>query len=125
MNNALINAAIQGDREALEQLLNKFRDHAFSIALKFVKDSTAAEDVVQEAFIKIFFDINKFRNEAAFSTWLFKIVYVESIRYLRKTNQLRNIYESLERTDNYEEETQNENSEFVIEDRVNETMEVL
>lgn len=79
-----IKNAQRGSQEALNYLIEKHRGIAFSIAVKYVKNRSAAEDVVQEAFIKVFLNIKKFRNESAFSTWLFRIVYNESAKYLEK-----------------------------------------
>ncbi|WP_300601937.1 sigma-70 family RNA polymerase sigma factor [Niabella sp.] len=65
-----------------EELLTKYRNLAFSIAYKFVRDKYYAEDIVQEAFVKAFLHMAKLKNESAFSSWLCKIVYNESIKYL-------------------------------------------
>ncbi|PUZ28682.1 hypothetical protein DCC81_04140 [Chitinophaga parva] len=88
MHDALLQRARDGDRDALNALLSKHRDLAFSIALKYLKQPADAEDVVQDAFIRVFLQMHRFRNEAAFSTWLYKIIYYEA---LRKIQQLRRI----------------------------------
>lgn len=88
MHDALLQRARDGDQDALNVLLSKHRDLAFSIALKYLKQPADAEDVVQEAFIRVFLQVQGFRNEAAFSTWLYKIIYYEA---LRKIQQLRRV----------------------------------
>ena len=84
MRNEDIEKARNGDRDAFNGLLESYKGLAYSIALKYVRQEADAEDIVQEAFIKVFLHIRKFRNESAFSTWLFKIVYYESLRHLGK-----------------------------------------
>ena len=73
-----------GDITALNRLIERHKMVAFSVALKYVKNEVAAQDVVQEAFIKIFINIKKFRNESNFSTWLYRIVFNEALQYLKK-----------------------------------------
>ncbi|MBE5317743.1 sigma-70 family RNA polymerase sigma factor [Pedobacter sp. MR2016-19] len=124
MDNALITSAISGNRGALEHLLNKFRNNAFSIALKFVKERAEAEDVVQEAFIKVFLNIEKFRNEASFSTWLYRIVYIESIRILRKNNQLHTLYSSIDPLIEVQQHTQ-EDTEIFVKEKIEVAMKAL
>lgn len=77
-----IERAKLGDRDAMNRLLEEYKGLAYSIALKYTRQEADAEDIVQEAFIKVFLHLGKFRNESAFSTWLFKIVYFESLRSL-------------------------------------------
>lgn len=110
MDDSYVSLAIKGDKQALEFLLNKNRDIAFSIAFKYVKDETDAEDIVQDAFVKVFLNIEKFRNESAFSTWLFRIIYIESIRCLTSKKKLlysRSVdYEDVEYSDYIEVQEQ-------------------
>lgn len=72
------------DRQALEELLGRYRKKILKKCLQYVKDNDTAEDLVQEVQIKIFHHLLKFRLEARFSTWLFVIVNNTCIDYLRK-----------------------------------------
>ncbi|MFC1561163.1 RNA polymerase sigma factor [Candidatus Latescibacterota bacterium] len=76
-----------GDVSALNQLLVQYKDFAFSIAFRILKNEHDAEDVIQDSFIKVFKSIKQFRNESTFSTWLYRIVYNESIRVQKCKNQ--------------------------------------
>jgi len=80
--------AKDGDIVALNQLLVQYKDFAFSIAFRICKNEQDAEDVVQDSFIKVFKSIKQFRNESTFSTWLYRIIYNESIRVRKYRNQL-------------------------------------
>src|SRR6056297_749301 len=84
-----LSKAIDGDHEALNHLLDQHKDLAFSIALKLVGNETDAEDVVQEAFIKVLSSIGRFRKESKFSTWLYRIVYNESLKRLNEKSRER------------------------------------
>lgn len=70
----LIEACKQGDREAFQQLFELHKDRVWSVALHFIGDETAARDITQQVFLKLFTAINQFRGEAGFSTWLYRMV---------------------------------------------------
>jgi len=70
----LIEACRQGDREAFRRLFEAHKDRVWSIALHFIGDETAARDIAQQVFLKLFTTIGQFRQEASFSTWLYRMV---------------------------------------------------
>jgi RNA polymerase sigma factor (sigma-70 family) len=55
--------------------VNTYRDLAYTIAMRIVLNKEDAEEVVQDAFLKAFMSLHKFRKAARFSTWLYRIVY--------------------------------------------------
>lgn len=69
----LIEACRQGDREAFRQLFELHKDRVWSIALHFIGEEAAARDITQQVFLKLFTAINRFRGEAMFSTWLYRM----------------------------------------------------
>jgi RNA polymerase sigma-70 factor (ECF subfamily) len=69
----LVAAAAAGDVSALESLLRKHADAVYGHALRFFGDPDAAEDAVQEVFVKVYRSLSGFKGEAAFSTWLFRV----------------------------------------------------
>ncbi|MEP7341256.1 MAG: sigma-70 family RNA polymerase sigma factor [Acidobacteriota bacterium] len=70
----LIEACRQGDREAFRQLFEVHKDRVWSVALHFIGDETAARDIAQQVFLRLFTTIGQFRQEASFSTWLYRMV---------------------------------------------------
>ncbi len=80
----IIQSILQGDREAYRLLVNRYKDFAYTIALKIVDDADLAEDVAQESFIKAFQALDKFQGTAKFSTWLYRIVFNTAINQQRK-----------------------------------------
>ncbi|MFV8226719.1 RNA polymerase sigma factor [Christiangramia aquimixticola] len=70
----LIEACKQNSRKAQLQLYNKYCEGMYYVALRFMKDTMEAEDVMQEAFIQAFSKLSQFKGEVTFGAWLKKIV---------------------------------------------------
>src|SRR5215510_13833285 len=70
----LIEACQRGDREAFRELFEAHKDRVWSIALHFTGDESAARDVTQQVFLKLFTNISQFRHESSFATWLYRMV---------------------------------------------------
>src|SRR5215510_1953915 len=70
----LIEACQRGDREAFRELFEAHKDRVWSIALHFTGDESAARDVTQQVFLKLFTNITQFRHESGFATWLYRMV---------------------------------------------------
>ncbi|MES1195764.1 MAG: RNA polymerase sigma factor [Steroidobacter sp.] len=81
---ALIGAAQRGDLTAYRMLYQVHVAMVYGLACRLVKDRSAAEDVTQEVFIKVWKDIGSFRGESKFSTWLHSICSLTAITYLRR-----------------------------------------
>lgn len=81
---ALIGAAQRGDLTAYRMLYQIHVAMVYGLAYRLVKDRSAAEDVTQETFIKVWKDIGSFRGDSKFSTWLHRIGSLTAITYLRK-----------------------------------------
>ncbi len=80
----LINACKKNDAKAQMQLYDKYCKAMYNIALKYVNKTDIAEDVVQEAFIKVFKKIDTFNANVTFGAWLKRIVINQAIDYLKK-----------------------------------------
>lgn len=70
----LVSKAVTGDKKSLELLIKRHQAWIYNIALKMVWDPADAEDVTQEALIKIITKLSTFRGESAFRTWAYRIV---------------------------------------------------
>jgi RNA polymerase sigma-70 factor (ECF subfamily) len=75
---------ISGNARAYAFLVEKHKDMVFSIALKILHSREDAEEVAQDAFVKAYQSLSGFKNEAKFSTWLYRIVYNSAISKVRK-----------------------------------------
>jgi RNA polymerase sigma-70 factor (ECF subfamily) len=69
----LIAACQHGDREAFGQLFDLYKDRIWSVALHYSGNETAARDITQQVFLKLFTTIQQFRYDAGFATWLYRL----------------------------------------------------
>jgi RNA polymerase sigma-70 factor (ECF subfamily) len=70
----LVQACQRGERDAFRALFEAHKDKVYSIALRYAGDESLAMDIAQEVFLKLFSAIGEFRGEAAFSTWVYRLV---------------------------------------------------
>jgi RNA polymerase sigma-70 factor, ECF subfamily len=92
----LIEACRQGDREAFRLLFETYKDRVFSIAVYSLDgDETAASDVAQQIFLKLMTAIEQFRGDSAFTTWLYRLVVNACIDERRKRRRFLPLGESV------------------------------
>jgi RNA polymerase sigma-70 factor (ECF subfamily) len=80
----LVRAAKAGDIGAFEQLVKRYDRNVFRIANHITHSREDAEDVVQEAFLKAYSNLEKFQEQSKFYTWLVRIAVNEALMKLRK-----------------------------------------
>lgn len=85
--NQTIRQAKAGNRDAFEELVRLYKGKVYRHALAMVHDQLAAEDITQEAFVKAFFQLKKLDKEAAFVSWLTRIVSNLCFDYLKKAKR--------------------------------------
>ncbi|HKJ27713.1 MAG TPA: sigma-70 family RNA polymerase sigma factor, partial [Anaerolineales bacterium] len=71
---ALVLQAQNGDQEAFGALVRRNADYVFNLAFRLMKNREEAEDLSQEAFVRVWKALPNFRAEAKFRTWLYRIV---------------------------------------------------
>ena len=69
----LVKRAKNGDFEAFSQLITDQKDKIYRLALKLTGNREDAEDIMQDTFIKAIDNIDRFRGESSFGTWLYSI----------------------------------------------------
>ena len=69
----LVAAARDGDREAFEELVRVSYADSYTLALRLTGNEEDARDVVQEAYLRAFKGLKRFRGDAQFSTWMYRI----------------------------------------------------
>ena len=79
-----INQVLRGNANAFSHLVDKHKRMAYTLALKLVRIPEDAEEIAQDAFIKVYQSLTEFRGDSKFTTWLYQIVYRTSISRLRK-----------------------------------------
>lgn len=70
----LVKRIKHGDTLAFRTIVEKYKDESLSLACSILKDEEEAEDALQDAFLKVFKNVDKFRFDSLFSTWLYRIV---------------------------------------------------
>lgn len=73
--------ALEGDRQALEELLSSVQDLIFNLSLRMLGNVQDAEDASQEILVRILTRLQSFRGDSAFSTWAFRVAYNHLINY--------------------------------------------
>lgn len=84
MDEICINRILQGDSEAYRELVTKYKDMAYSIAMSVVKDEFYAEEILQESFLIAYDKLGTFKGESKFSSWFYRIVINQSFKSARK-----------------------------------------
>jgi RNA polymerase sigma factor (sigma-70 family) len=80
----IINQVLGGNQQAYALLVNRYQEYVFTLVLRIVKNREDAEEVSQDVFIKAYKNLNSFRGDSKFSTWLYTIVNNTGISFLRK-----------------------------------------
>lgn len=79
-----IKAAKKGNRNAQRLLYDQFKISLFSICLRYSRDHSEAEDILQEGFINIFKDLHQFTEQGNIEGWMRRVMVNTALRYLRK-----------------------------------------
>lgn len=83
-NQDLINACIAGKRTSQERLYQLFSPKMYAICLRYAENEQSAEDILQEGFVKVFNNLDKYRSEGSFEGWMKRIFVNTSIEHYRK-----------------------------------------
>jgi RNA polymerase sigma factor (sigma-70 family) len=70
---ALVSAAKEGSKHALEELVLQIQDRIYGLALRMLYDPSDAQDASQEILLKIITHLGAFRGESAFTTWMYRV----------------------------------------------------
>ncbi|MDR1895553.1 MAG: RNA polymerase subunit sigma-24, partial [Prevotellaceae bacterium] len=82
----LVRKALNNDQKAYSRLLSRYRDNIFYYILRMVRNKTDANDLTLVSFDKAFQHLDKYSDQYAFSTWLYKIAQNCTIDFVRKRN---------------------------------------
>ncbi|WP_395625388.1 RNA polymerase sigma factor [Daejeonella sp.] len=80
----LVAKAKEGDQKAYAEIMQRYKDSIYFMALKMVNNKDDAMDLTVDTFAKSFENLDKYNPEYAFSTWLFRIATNNSIDFIRK-----------------------------------------
>ncbi len=77
----LVDRALSGDRQALEELLGSVADMVYNLSLRMLGSPHDAEDAAQEIHIRIITGLSTYRKESAFSTWVYRVASNHLLNY--------------------------------------------
>lgn len=83
---ALIKSCKKGDRQAQQQLYERYAPKMLGVCRRYIKDFDAAEDVLVQAMFKVLTKLDKYSGTGNFEGWIRRITVNESLMYLRKQN---------------------------------------
>lgn len=97
----LFDLCLEGDRAAQEKLFKVYSPIMLGICMRYTKDRDEAEDVMQEAFIKIFTSLTGFRGEGSFEGWMKRIVVNTALNnyYKSKKTQTDKNFDDIRETE--------------------------
>ena len=70
---ALVERVLNGDVQAFAQIVQRWQGPLINLAWRYCRDRTRAEDMAQEAFLRVWRGLRQWRRESSFSTWLFSV----------------------------------------------------
>jgi RNA polymerase sigma factor (sigma-70 family) len=100
---ALIERCKQGDTRAFGILMTEFQPLVFRLAFRLLGNENQAKDMVQEVFIKIWLQINRYKSQYNFSTWIYKItcnLCYDTLRSMKHLPKLSHLPETIQTSAN-------------------------
>lgn len=80
----LIANCLKGDRKSQKTLYSLYAPRLFTVCLNYTKHQMDAEDVLQDGFVKLFNNLDKFKGEGSFEGWMRRIIVNTAIEHLRR-----------------------------------------
>lgn len=85
--NILIEAIKNGNIRAYAQLVDKYKDMVYTLAVRMLKNREEAEEVAQDTFIKVFKSLENFKGDSKFSTWIYRVAYNTCLDRIKKNKK--------------------------------------
>src|ERR1700722_2906257 len=90
----IIQGCVNGERKFQQILYNTFSGKMFSVCLRYSNEYNSAQDLLQEGFVKVFRNIEKFRSEGSFEGWVRRIFVNTAIEHYRKQVNMYALHDS-------------------------------
>ncbi len=93
----IIDSVKRGNHSDYSLLVNRYKNKAFSLLVRMLKNQMEAEEVLQDCFVKAYNSLNNFKQQSKFSTWFYRIVYNTALTRLSiKKRQVENEMASID-----------------------------
>ena len=83
-NYSLVKECLKGKPAAQKQLFDLFASPMLNVCYRYTKSMADAEDVLQEGFVKVFFNLHQFKNQGELGGWIRRIMVTTAINYLKR-----------------------------------------
>jgi RNA polymerase sigma-70 factor (ECF subfamily) len=80
----LIKLVLDGNQEAFRSIVEQYKANVFRTCLGFVHSREDAEELTQDVFVNIYHNLDRFKGDSTFSTWIYRIAVNSSLNHLRK-----------------------------------------
>lgn len=94
----LISGCLEGNRRMQEELYRRFSPRMYAVCLRYAGNAEEAEDILQEAFIKVYKKLSSFRGEGSFEGWIRRVFVNTAIEHFRRKRYLQPVTEKEEST---------------------------
>lgn len=88
-DHTLVARVCAGEREVFAQLVERYKARIFHTTLRLLRNREEAEEAAQDVFVRAYRGLAKFREDASFSTWLYRICYNVCLSYLDRKKPRR------------------------------------
>jgi RNA polymerase sigma factor (sigma-70 family) len=119
INQELIGLCLRGDRVAQYRLYKQYSRSMYNLCLRMISDRSEAEDILQEAFEKVFRELPSFRGQSTLGAWLRRIVINQCLNHIRKQ---RPVFETLDDQELPADEEQDVDLSEITADEINESI---
>jgi RNA polymerase sigma-70 factor (ECF subfamily) len=96
----LVEQCLAGSEEACEELVRRYQDRVFALVYRITGDADRVEDIAQEAFLKAFRSLRRFKGSSSFYTWLYRITINTALNAIRAQGRRQEV--SLEGLEGFE-----------------------
>jgi len=88
----LVSRAKEDDQRAVEELIRRYQQKAYSIAYRMCGDAEEARDLTQEVFLRVFRELNTFKGKSSFYTWFYRILINACLDERRRRQRWKRIF---------------------------------
>ena len=85
----IIQAVLNGETQQFSQLVNRYKDMIYTLSMRMLQNREEAEEAAQDAFIKAYGNLNKFKGQSKFSTWIYRVAYNCCLDRIKKNKRQR------------------------------------
>ena len=107
----IIESVMRGNSADFSILIDRYKNKAFTLLMRMLKNEFDAEEVLQDCFLKAYYSLRNFKQESKYSTWFYKIVYNTALtRLSSKKRKIENEMSSVD--DHFELEYKSNDNEI-------------